>query len=102
MVHGLDPYAGYIHADKSGRPFLVLDLMEEFRPHVDLMIIKMRPGKDWLEGGVLKREARAAVGGQRPSWSRLSPSRWGAPWRIFTVRPTTSRTSYDLAGCLRH
>ncbi len=50
MIHGLDPYAGYIHADKSGRPSLVLDLMEEFRPHVDLMIIKMRPGKDWLEG----------------------------------------------------
>ncbi|AFA39128.1 CRISPR-associated endonuclease Cas1 [Pyrobaculum oguniense TE7] len=61
VVHGLDPYAGYIHADKSGRPSLVLDLMEEFRPHVDLMIIKLRPGEDWLEGGVLKREARAAV-----------------------------------------
>jgi CRISPR-associated protein Cas1 len=28
---GLDPYAGYLHTDRSGRPSLVLDLMEEFR-----------------------------------------------------------------------
>jgi len=29
---GLDPYMGFYHADKWGRPALVLDLMEEFRP----------------------------------------------------------------------
>jgi CRISPR-associated protein Cas1 len=28
---GLDPYAGYLHTDRSGRPSFVLDLMEEFR-----------------------------------------------------------------------
>ena len=28
---GLDPYAGYLHADRPGKPSLVLDLMEEFR-----------------------------------------------------------------------
>jgi len=28
---GLDPYAGFLHSDRSGRPSLVLDLMEEFR-----------------------------------------------------------------------
>jgi CRISPR-associated protein Cas1 len=33
-VAGLDPYAGYFHADKYGRPALALDLMEEFRPVV--------------------------------------------------------------------
>jgi CRISPR-associated protein Cas1 len=31
---GLDPYAGYLHADRSGKPSLVLDLMEEFRQQV--------------------------------------------------------------------
>lgn len=30
-VVGLDPYEGYLHADKYGRPALALDLMEEFR-----------------------------------------------------------------------
>ncbi len=28
---GLDPYAGFWHADRSGKPSLVLDLIEEFR-----------------------------------------------------------------------
>jgi CRISPR-associated protein Cas1 len=31
---GLDPYAGYLHADRPGKPSLALDLMEEFRQHV--------------------------------------------------------------------
>ena len=29
---GLDPYAGYLHADRPGRPSLALDMMEELRP----------------------------------------------------------------------
>jgi CRISPR-associated protein Cas1 len=30
-IAGLDPYEGFFHADKYGRPALALDLMEEFR-----------------------------------------------------------------------
>ena len=30
-VVGLDPYDGFFHADKYGRPALALDLVEEFR-----------------------------------------------------------------------
>ena len=30
-IVGLDPYDGFLHADKYGRPALALDLMEEFR-----------------------------------------------------------------------
>lgn len=33
-VAGLDPYDGFFHADKYGRPALALDLVEEFRPIV--------------------------------------------------------------------
>ncbi len=29
---GLDPYVGFLHAPRPGRPALALDLMEEFRP----------------------------------------------------------------------
>jgi CRISP-associated protein Cas1 len=29
---GLDPFHGYLHADRAGRESLALDLMEEFRP----------------------------------------------------------------------
>lgn len=39
---GLDPYAGFLHTDRSGKPSLVLDLIEEFRqPVVDKTIIGM-------------------------------------------------------------
>lgn len=32
---GLDPYGGFLHADQAGRPGLVLDMMEPWRPLVD-------------------------------------------------------------------
>ena len=39
---GLDPYGGFLHADRSGKPSLVLDLIEEFRQTiVDRTIIGM-------------------------------------------------------------
>lgn len=31
---GLDPFAGFLHADRPGKPSLVLDLIEEFRQQV--------------------------------------------------------------------
>jgi CRISPR-associated protein Cas1 len=31
---GLDPFAGFLHVDRPGRPSLVLDLIEEFRQQV--------------------------------------------------------------------
>ena len=31
VLAGLDPYAGFVHVDRPGKPSLVLDLIEEFR-----------------------------------------------------------------------
>jgi CRISPR-associated protein Cas1 len=46
---GLDPYAGYLHADRPGKPSLVLDMMEEFRQQVvDRTVITL------LSKGVVK------------------------------------------------
>jgi len=55
-VVGLDPYDGFFHADKYGRPALALDLVEEFRgPVVDsvvqLVINKRVVGPDDFEVG---------------------------------------------------
>ncbi|MBV6434540.1 MAG: CRISPR-associated endonuclease Cas1 1 [Bryobacteraceae bacterium] len=49
MNAGLEPFAGFLHVDRSGKPSLVLDLVEEFRqPVVD------RPLFSWLnKGGAL-------------------------------------------------
>ncbi|MDP2934861.1 MAG: CRISPR-associated endonuclease Cas1 [Dehalococcoidia bacterium] len=34
LLVGLDPYAGFVHVDRAGKPSLVLDLIEEFRQMV--------------------------------------------------------------------
>lgn len=40
VLAGLDPYAGFIHVDRPGKPSLVLDLIEEFRqPVVDRTVL---------------------------------------------------------------
>lgn len=39
---GLDPYQGFLHSDKYGKPSLALDLMEEWRPVlVDSLVIAL-------------------------------------------------------------
>jgi len=39
---GLEPYAGFLHTDRSGKPSLVLDLSEEFRqPVVDVLVVSL-------------------------------------------------------------
>lgn len=39
---GLDPYVGFMHADRPGRPSLALDLMEEFRGYLaDRMVLSV-------------------------------------------------------------
>ncbi len=39
-IAGFDPYLGYLHVERYGRPSLALDLMEEFRPLVvDAMVL---------------------------------------------------------------
>jgi len=61
---GLDPFAGYIHVDRPGRPALVLDLMEEFRPVVvDRVVVAMANTgqRIVLEQGLLDHESRRLV-----------------------------------------
>jgi CRISPR-associated protein Cas1 len=47
---GLDPAVGFLHRDRSGRPSLALDLMEEFRPfladRLALSLINLRQIQD--------------------------------------------------------
>lgn len=73
-IAGLDPYDGFFHADKYGRPALALDLVEEFRPVIaDSVVLtlvnngRLRPsdfvGREgrgvWLTQRGLRRFLRA-------------------------------------------
>jgi CRISP-associated protein Cas1 len=53
-IVGFDPYLGYLHTERYGRPSLALDLMEEFRPLiVDAIVLtainrRMLAPKDFI------------------------------------------------------
>lgn len=64
ILAGLDPYAGFLHTDRSGRPSMVMDLIEEFRqPVVDRTIFGLLNLKTKLEvaDGRLTDETRRTV-----------------------------------------
>ncbi|MHA1247378.1 MAG: CRISPR-associated endonuclease Cas1 [Candidatus Thorarchaeota archaeon] len=64
---GLDPFAGFLHVDRPGRPSLVLDLIEEFRQQaVDRTLIAMvqrwnlRP-EEMADNGELSKTVRQKI-----------------------------------------
>lgn len=62
VLAGLDPYGGFIHVDRPGKPSLVLDLIEEFRQAVVDRTILGLAGKrvaiEQDEKGLLTQETR--------------------------------------------
>ncbi|MDR7465649.1 MAG: CRISPR-associated endonuclease Cas1 [Armatimonadota bacterium] len=48
VLAGLDPYCGFYHAERPGRPALVLDLMEEFRPLIADSVVQALVNKRML------------------------------------------------------
>lgn len=65
VLAGLDPFAGYIHVDRSGRPTLVYDYVEMFRVSlVDYMLVKLYVNTTWrpnVNEGLLSHESRAKL-----------------------------------------
>jgi len=70
LFAGLDPYLGFLHTDRYGKPSLVLDLIEEFRPVivdralVTLYVQKQIQQSDFEYGGekvFLSKEGRRKV-----------------------------------------
>jgi CRISP-associated protein Cas1 len=47
-IAGFDPYLGYLHCDRYGRPSLALDLMEEFRPLIVDAVVLSTLNKQFL------------------------------------------------------
>lgn len=62
---GLEPFAGFLHTDRPGKPSLVLDLTEEFRaPVVDrtvLAAVRLRHLQPANTGGPLEPDTRSTL-----------------------------------------
>lgn len=93
-VVGLDPYAGFLHVDRSGKPVLVFDVVEVFRSAaVDYPLVKaFRSGlRVEVRRGLLSPESRAAVarvvlGGLRERFSAWGEVKELESWvRSFTL-----------------
>lgn len=55
---GLDPYVGFLHQDRPGRPSLALDLMEELRPvFADRLALSLVNRKQVTGRGFLAKES---------------------------------------------
>ncbi len=55
---GLDPYVGFLHADRPGRPSLALDLMEEMRPlFADRLALSLVNRKQVTGDGFAQKES---------------------------------------------
>ena len=80
LLAGLDPYAGFLHTDRSGKPVLTFDYVEVFRAHlvdepiVKLLLRRWRPGysQGRLDPGSRRRIAEeinknlsASIGGRK-------------------------------------
>ncbi len=55
---GLDPYVGFLHQDRPGRPSLALDLMEELRPiFADRLALSLVNRKQIMGKGFTQKES---------------------------------------------
>ena len=64
MNAGLEPFAGFLHVDRPGKPSLVLDMVEEFRqPVVDRAVIAAIGKGTAIEtqGGMLTDSSRRTI-----------------------------------------
>jgi CRISPR-associated protein Cas1 len=59
---GFDPYLGFFHQPRYGRPSLALDLMEEFRPLIaDSTVITLINNREITNEDVIKRAGSVAL-----------------------------------------
>jgi CRISPR-associated protein Cas1 len=101
MNAGLEPFAGFLHVDRPGKPSLVLDLIEEFRqPVVDRAVIaSLTKGlKLDTREGLLAEETRRAVAGA--VLERLE-SEAGFRGRRHRLKSIIQIQARNVASCLR-
>ena len=101
MNAGLEPFAGFLHVDRPGKPSLVLDLIEEFRqPIVDRAVIAALTKGLKLETreGLLTEESRRAVA--RAVLDRLE-SEVGFHGRRHRMKSVIQIQARNVASCVR-
>jgi CRISPR-associated protein Cas1 len=94
ILAGLEPFAGFMHVDRPGKPSLVLDLIVEFRqPVVDWVVIAIfsKGTKVHLEEGRLSAETRKDFAGRILERLETTDNYEGKKCRLSTIIQRQSR-----------
>lgn len=74
---GLDPYVGFLHRDRPGRPSLALDVMEELRPYLaDRLVLSMVNRRQITSNDFILKESGAVM--FKPDAKKQVISAWHA------------------------
>ena len=98
---GLEPFAGFLHVDRPGKPSLVLDLVEEFRqPVVDRTVIAyVNLGTSiGMKDGLLDADTRKSIGDKIVERLVSTETYQGKQYQIRSIIQMQARR---LAGFLR-
>ena len=100
LLAGLDPHQGVLHGDRVGRPSLVLDLMEPWRPWVDRTVVGLMRQGVKLENcqGELTGETRHRLLGALQRCFNAHPPRQRFPLRALWLRNTRQLGRHLVAG----
>jgi CRISP-associated protein Cas1 len=98
---GLEPFAGFLHVDRPGKPSLVLDMVEEFRqPVVDRTVIAyVNLGTSiGMKDGLLDADTRKTIGDRIVERLVATETYKGKQYQIRSIIQMQARR---LAGFLR-
>jgi CRISPR-associated protein Cas1 len=101
VLAGLDPYAGFLHVDRSGKPVLAFDYVEMWRaPIVDEVLVRaFRKGfRIKVDGGRIDTESRAEIASLI---SRRLRERCPNAYRTMTFEEALKGYALKLASSLR-
>jgi len=101
MNAGLEPFAGFLHVERSGKPSLVLDLMEEFRqPVVDRAVFGglLKGMTLKMKGDLLDAESKEAIAGRVMVRLHAKEQHRGAEHQVRSIVQMQART---IAGAVR-
>lgn len=102
VLAGLDPYAGFLHVDRSGKPVLVFDFVESFRFIADSVLLNMfrRGWRPVINNGLLDYESRSRIIDSVNRYLDESRVAYGDETSI-TLRQAIKKTAYRLTSFLR-
>ena len=97
-VAGLNPYIGFMHVEKSGRPSLTLDFMEVYRWRMEMLLASLarRGFTPAVEEGLLDHGSRDVLA---KAWGKALEST--LPAARETLHQAIVKSAWGLASALR-